>query len=99
MNLSLICTASILFGAALGIAEAGDRPAGRGPGHHPAPADAAKHLSERYATLAAYDADKNGILDETEQAAVARAISDGTLKLPPPRGGRGSREGGRHPRK
>ena len=99
MKLSLICTATILFGAALGIAEAGGRPAGRGPGHHPAPADAAKHLSERYATLAAYDADKNGILDETEQAAVARAISDGTLKLPPPRGGRGSREGGRHPRK
>ena len=99
MKLSLICTASIIFGAALGIAEAQDRPAGRGPGHRPAPADAAKHLSERYAKLAAYDADKNGALDEIEQAAVAQAIAEGTLKLPHPRGGRGPREGGRHPRK
>lgn len=58
-------------------------PAGKPPGKMIA-AGAAK----LYEALAPYDADQNGSLDETEQAAAVKAMEDGTLKLPRP-GGRG----------
>lgn len=58
-------------------------PAGKPPGKMVA-AGAAKS----YEALAPYDTDKNGSLDETEQAAAVKAMEDGTLKLPRP-GGRG----------
>ena len=49
-----------------------------------------KELATRYAAIAAFDADKSGDLGETEQAAVAKAVVDGTFKAgPPPRGPRG----------
>ncbi len=41
-----------------------------------------------YEALAPYDTDKDGSLNETEQAAAVKAMEDGTLKLPRP-GGRG----------
>ncbi len=93
MKLSIIGTASLLFGAALGIVEGQDRPGGRGPrgpegGHRP-PANFTGNLGSHFAALAAYDADKNGKLDDTEQAAVAAAIDAGTLEIGPPRSGKG----------
>jgi hypothetical protein len=63
-------------------------PAGKPPGKMVA-AGAAK----LYEALAPYDTDKNGSLDETEQAAAVKAMEDGTLKLPRP-GGRGPGAGG-----
>ncbi len=74
-----------------------DKPEGKRP-----PGDkAGEHVAKLYESLVPYDADKNAKLDETEQAAVAKAIDDGTLKLPRPggpggpggRGGRGGRPG------
>ena len=98
MKLSIIGTASLLFGAAVGIVEGQDRPGGRGPGspggeHRPAPADIAKNLSERFASLAAFDTDKSGKLDDTEQAAVAKAVEAGTLEAGPSRPDKGKGEG------
>ena len=94
MKLNLILTAAVL-GTTLSIASA-QRPGGKGPGgkggergERPDSTEIAKHLGERYAALVAYDADKNGKLDETEQAAVTKAIEDGTLEMGPPGGGRG----------
>jgi len=52
--------------------------------------DIAAHVAKLYESLAVYDTDKNGTLGDTEQAAVAAAIKDGSLKLPHP-GGRGGR--------
>jgi hypothetical protein len=88
MKLELICTASLLLGASLSIAFGQERP-GRPGGERPDPAEMVKHLSERYAALAAFDTDKNAKLDDTEQAAVAKAIEDGSLKAGPPGGPRG----------
>lgn len=98
MNLSIIGTAALLFGASLALVNGQDRPGGRGPGgpeggHRPPPADIAKNLSERFTALAAYDTDKNGKIDDTEQAAVAKAIEAGTLEVGPPRGGKGRGKG------
>ena len=53
----------------------------------------AGHVTKLYESLAAYDADKSGALDETEQAAVTAAIKEGSLKLPRPGGPRGPRGG------
>lgn len=41
-----------------------------------------KHLTEAFPKVAAFDANKDGKLDETEKAALAKAIADGTLQLP-----------------
>lgn len=58
-------------------------PAGKPPGKM-----VAAGAARSYEALAPYDTDKNGSLDETEQAAAVKAMEDGTLKLPRP-GGRG----------
>lgn len=83
-----------------------DKPDGPPPGPgggfggrpRPEPAVIVKDLAARYASLAVYDANKDGQLDSTEQAAVAQAITDGTLKLSapgrPPGAGPGNFEGG-----
>ena len=84
MNLRLISTASILLGASLSLAIGQDRPGRPGGDRRPDPAEMIKGLSERYSKLATYDTDKNGKLDDTEQAAVAKAIEDGSLKAGPP---------------
>lgn len=82
MKLRLISTASFLLGASLSIALGQGRP-GR-DGGRPDPAEMVKHLSERFAGIAVYDANKDAKLDATEQAAVAKAIADGSLKTAPP---------------
>jgi hypothetical protein len=95
MKLSLICTASLLFGATLAVVTAqgrpgGPPPGGKGPGgpeggERPPATEIAKNLSTRFEAIAAFDTDKNGKLDATEQAAVAKAIDAGTLEVGPPR--------------
>jgi hypothetical protein len=104
MKTNHILTAALL-GLTLSLANAqGPGRGGRGPGgpggeggKRPDPAQMITHLSERYAALAGYDADKNGKLDATEQAAVAKAIEDGTLKFGPPGGRGGEGPGGEKP--
>jgi Ca2+-binding EF-hand superfamily protein len=66
---------------------------GRGPDGQSPPTPSAqaakkiaKNLAALYAALAPYDTDKNGQLDSEEQAAVAAALANGTLKLPRPGG-------------
>ncbi len=55
------------------------------------PAITAGQLATNYAALAPYDANRDGKLDTTEQAAVAQALVDGKLQPPgPPRGPDGS---------
>ena len=111
MKTTLLLTCAALV-ASLSLADAqgpgGRRPGGRGPGGPggpggggerpapPAPAEVATHLAERYAALAAFDADKNGKLDTAEQEKIAAAIEDGSLEMGPPGGGRpgGPRPGG-----
>ena len=93
MKLNLLLTAALLGTFSLAHAQ---RPGGKGPGapggqggKGPDSAEMAKHLSERFAVLAVYDADKSGKLEDAEQAAVAKAIEDGSLEMGPPGGGRG----------
>jgi hypothetical protein len=98
MKLSIVCTASLLFGASLALVTGQERPdappppppgerAPGGPegGKRPPATEIAKNLSTRYEAIAAFDTDKNGKLDATEQAAVAKAIDAGTLEVGPPR--------------
>ena len=54
----------------------------------------AAEMTTLYAALAAYDVNKDGQLDDTEQAAVTKALADGTLTLPMRRGGGGGMRGG-----
>jgi hypothetical protein len=57
--------------------------------HHGDPASAAKHFAEAFPKFTPFDANKDGQLDATEKEAVAKAITDGTLKIPdhtPPSG-------------
>lgn len=49
----------------------------------------AARLAMMYATLAAYDANKDGQIDATEQASIEQAIKDGKLRRPGGQGGRG----------
>lgn len=105
MKLHLILTTAAL-GATLGLANAqgpGGGPPGGGKGgkggeggKRPDPAEMAKHLSERFATIAAYDSDKNGKLDATEQGKLATDVEAGKLELGPPGGGKGGDKGGAH---
>ncbi len=68
-----------------------------GKGGKPNGKRAATGAAKLFESLAPYDKDKSGTIDETEQAAVATAIEDGSLKLPRP-GGRGpGGPGGRPP--
>jgi hypothetical protein len=46
-------------------------------------ASAVEHLTEAFAKIAAFDANKDGQLDETERESLAHALVDGTLQLPP----------------
>ena len=61
--------------------------------NHPPPLTAAQRvgqLATNYASLASYDANHDGQLDSTEQAAVAQALVNGKLQPPgPPRGPEG----------
>jgi hypothetical protein len=57
--------------------------------HHGDPASATKHLAAAFPMFKPFDANKNGQLDATEKEAVAKALADGTLKIPdhtPPNG-------------
>jgi len=62
-------------------AGAGQRPDDARP-PRPEPAKAAEHLAEVFATIAPFDLNKDGKLDEAESAAVAKAITDGSIKPP-----------------
>jgi hypothetical protein len=71
-------------------------PGGRGPRHgrgpEGAPKDAAtmvEHLTKVFATVAPYDVNKDGKLDETELQALSQAIKDGTVQAPEHRTPRG----------
>lgn len=60
---------------------------GRGGFTNRPPAITAAVIAANYASVAVYDANKDGTLDTTEQAAVAQALVDGKLQPPgPPRG-------------
>ncbi len=67
------------------------------PGHRGAPGvgapQAKEHVAARYSELVAYDTDRNGQLDATEQAAVVGALESGTLQAP----GRPNGPGKGHP--
>jgi hypothetical protein len=57
--------------------------------HFADPASAVEHLAEVFPKIAAFDANKDGQLDEAEKEALGKAIVDGTLQLPahtPPHG-------------
>ena len=47
------------------------------PLHHGDAASVTKHFAEFFPQIAAFDANKDGKLDETEQAALKRAIEKG----------------------
>ena len=57
--------------------------------YHGDAASLAKHLTEVFPQIAAFDTNKDGQLDEAEKEALGKAIADGTLQLPahtPPHG-------------
>ncbi len=43
-----------------------------------------KHLTEGHASIAAFDKNKDGALNDSEKEAIADALKDGSLHLPPP---------------
>lgn len=65
----------------LAIAQGGNA-SGHDSQHHNDPAAMAAHLAEFFPKIAAFDADKNGKLDDTEKEALRKAIADGTVELP-----------------
>lgn len=71
-------------------------PSHDGAGHeHMDPAALVEHLSKFFPSIAAFDTNKDGKLDATEQQALAKAIADGKLELPahtPPHGEKPSPE-------
>src|ERR1041385_2748920 len=56
--------------------------AGHDSQHHGDPAAMAAHLAQFFPKIAAFDADKNGKLDDKEKESLAKAIADGTVELP-----------------
>src|SRR5262245_39411643 len=66
----------------------------RAPGHeaidqHADPASTVEHLAKAFPAIAAFDQNKDGKLDETEKAALSKAIAEGKVQLPghtPPHG-------------
>ena len=50
---------------------------------HSNPASVAAHLAQFFPKIAAFDADKNGKLDDKEKESLRKAIVDGTIELPP----------------
>jgi len=46
------------------------------------PAVLAAHLAEFFPKIAAFDADKNGKLDDMEKKSLAKAVADGTVEFP-----------------
>ena len=50
--------------------------------HHGDPASLTAHLAQFFPKIAAFDADKNGKLDDKEKESLAKAIADGTVELP-----------------
>ena len=61
----------------------GGHPGGPPDGPPPTGADAVKHLTEIYAMVAPFDVNVDDQLDATETAALATAITNGTVKGPP----------------
>jgi hypothetical protein len=58
---------------------------GNASGHdsqHSDPAALAAHLAQFFPKIAAFDADKNGKLDDMEKESLRKAIADGTIELP-----------------
>jgi hypothetical protein len=50
-----------------------------------------KHFAEMFPKIAAFDVNKDGKLDDTEKAALAKAIADGTLEIPAHTGSNGEK--------
>lgn len=63
------------------------------PERTPNPERVLQHVTRLYSTGYSYDTNKDGALDETEQAALKTAIENG--ELPPPGGPRGGPHGGK----
>lgn len=87
--LSLAASASLL---AQGRPEGGRGPRPGGPGgpggdQRPDPAVAAAHMTEAFSKVSAFDINKDGKLDETEIAALAKAVADGSVTPPAHRKG------------
>ena len=63
--------------------------------HHLDPSSMVEHLGEFFPQVAAFDANKNGKLDDAEKEALGKAIADGKLQVPahtPPDGAKPSAE-------
>ncbi len=57
--------------------------------NHGDAASVAQHLAQYFPKIAAFDVNKDGILDQAEKETLGKAITDGTLQLPghiPPHG-------------
>jgi hypothetical protein len=85
-NLKTLALGGMLGLVACGIAIAQVHPSGTphqglAQGHGDA-ASIVKHFAEVFPKVAAFDVNKDGKLDDTEKAAMAKAIADGTLELP-----------------
>jgi hypothetical protein len=85
-NIKRLVIVALLGVAVCGLAIAQvHRNGGSGDGgalHHGDPAAIAEHLGEVFPQVAAFDANKDGKLDDAEKEALGKAIADGKLQLP-----------------
>lgn len=81
--IKLLAIAATLSLALFSTAIAQDHRGGRHGGPPEGGVNAAKHLTELYAMIAPYDVNGDDQIDATELAALATAITDGTVKCPP----------------
>src|SRR5689334_12206351 len=66
----------------LAIAQVHDGNASGHDSQHSDPAAVAAHLAEFFPKIAAFDADKNGKLDDKEKKSLVKAIADGAVEFP-----------------
>jgi hypothetical protein len=98
-NIKQLVAAAVLGLSVCGVAIAqAPSTSGSSPGpaqHHGDPASMVEHLSEFFPQVAAFDANKDGKLDDAEKQALGKALADGKLQLPahtPPDGEKPSPE-------
>jgi len=87
----LVAGGLVLAGLAIAQVHSGDASGHNATQHHGDPSSVVKHIAELFPKIAAFDANKDGKLDEKEKASLAKAITDGTLEFPahnPPNGGK-----------
>ena len=81
-NIATLAVAAVLGLAICSSAIAQGRPDGARGQRPTDAAPAAGHLTEAFATVAPFDANKDGQLDATEMESLAKAIADGTVQAP-----------------